>query len=111
MKSGLLTTSRALAIGVVFAIVAVTAQNIANSSRPPETVQQEIKDRDKDSNGLTVSRPKIFDDSLLQQMLNAAEARSVTRPFSSPFSSLSNVPPIGSGVFFVTPASSKALEL
>ena len=44
-------------------------------------------------------------------LLNAAEARSVTRPVSSPFSSRSNVPPVGLGVSFVMPAISNALLL
>lgn len=39
--------------------------------------QQErtIDQRNHSANGITVSEPKVFDDSLLQQMLNAAEAK------------------------------------
>ena len=47
----------------------------------------------------------------LPTLLNTSRARSVTRPFSSPFASRSKVPPGGFGVFFVTPAISSALLL
>lgn len=38
-------------------------------------LEQRINQRNKDSGGILVSEPKVFDDSLLQQMLNAAEAK------------------------------------
>ena len=37
--------------------------------------EKEILDRETGGNGITVDQPKVYDDSLLQQMLNAAESR------------------------------------
>jgi hypothetical protein len=48
---------------------------------------------------------------LAPTLAKTVRARSVTRPFSSPLASLSNVPPGGFGVSFVTLASTKAREL
>jgi hypothetical protein len=54
------------------------------SSQAPETgadkkarrqTEEEINKRDTLSNGIEVGTPKVYDDSLLQQMLNAAQAR------------------------------------
>src|SRR5262245_32625814 len=45
----------------------------AQSSR--EQRELEIKERLKSQNGIRVGEPKVYDDALLQQMLNAAEAR------------------------------------
>src|SRR5690348_9162884 len=36
---------------------------------------KQIESRDRDQNGILVGQPKVYDDSLLQQMLNTAEAR------------------------------------
>jgi hypothetical protein len=37
--------------------------------------EKRIEERDSDTKGIDVGDPKVYDDSLLQQMLNAAEAR------------------------------------
>lgn len=37
--------------------------------------EKQIEQRDRDFNGIQVGAPKIYDDSVLQQMLNAAVAR------------------------------------
>jgi hypothetical protein len=38
-------------------------------------IEKQIEKRDKDQKGISVGEPKIYDDSLLQQMLNAAQAK------------------------------------
>src|SRR5579884_629483 len=38
-------------------------------------LEKKIEDRDRAANGTQVGEPKVYDDSLLQQMLNAAQAR------------------------------------
>ncbi len=40
-----------------------------------ESRELQIKERLKSQNGIHISEPKLYDDALLQQMLNAAEAR------------------------------------
>src|ERR1700686_2588734 len=37
--------------------------------------EEAIDQRDAEGNGIRVDPPKVYDDSLLQQMLNAAQAR------------------------------------
>src|SRR5687768_12964138 len=38
-------------------------------------MEKKIEERDKGLNGIQVGEPKVYDDSLLQQMLNSAQAR------------------------------------
>jgi hypothetical protein len=44
----------------------------------PTEPEKKIAKRDADSNGIIVGAPKVYDDSLLQQMLNTAQARLVS---------------------------------
>ncbi len=52
-------------------------QPAQRSNEVPDTRAQEktIEARDRDRRGITVELPKVYDDALLQQMLEAAEAR------------------------------------
>src|SRR5260370_39023259 len=45
------------------------------SCEEPTDQERKIEQRDKTSNGILVGAPKVYDDSLLQQMLSAAQAR------------------------------------
>lgn len=57
----------------------MAGQDSAADQKPAvEKVRQEeklIEKRDADTKGIEVGEPKVYDDSLLQQMLNAAQAR------------------------------------
>src|SRR5208337_88432 len=48
------------------------------SCEDPTEEERKIEKRDSASNGILVGSPKVYDDSLLQQMLNTAEARLVS---------------------------------
>lgn len=45
------------------------------SCEEPTTQEKKIEKRESSSNGILVGAPKVYDDALLQQMLNAAQAR------------------------------------
>jgi hypothetical protein len=58
-----------------FVFALTTAALLAQDSVPPPMTGQAIEKRDHDGNGILVGSPKMYDDSLLQQMLTAAQAR------------------------------------
>src|SRR5258708_35735406 len=49
-----------------------------NSCDEPTAQEKELEKREMEGNGITVETPKVYDDSLLQQMLNSAETRLVS---------------------------------
>ena len=52
-------------------------QSVQSGPQTPNgrTPEQQIAEREKNRRGITVDRPKVYDDALLQQMLQAAESR------------------------------------
>jgi hypothetical protein len=52
-----------------------TAQQLPLSVADQRAAETRLKERRKADNGIAVDEPKIYDDSMLQQMLRAAEAR------------------------------------
>jgi hypothetical protein len=57
--------------------VLLLAVGLASCDDPTEQ-EKKIEKRDTESNGILVGAPKVYDDSLLQQMLNSAQARLVS---------------------------------
>src|ERR1700719_1402255 len=60
----------------------LTAVPVLSEDKPDKKTKTEqarevekIEQRDRATNGIQVGEPKVYDDSLLQQMLNAAQAR------------------------------------
>lgn len=51
------------------------------SSQTAGSQESKIRERDERQNGITVGEPKVYDDALLQQMLQAAEARLASLQF------------------------------
>src|SRR5688572_16062717 len=64
-----------VAAGITFAFVAITPPQLALSGQTLSPHEQKIQDRRIKQNGIIVGEPKLYDDALLQQMLNAAQAK------------------------------------
>src|SRR4029078_1692831 len=58
---------------VLFLVPVLLWGQVVKTARQKES---ELTERDRRSNGIVVLEPKLYDDALLQQMLNAAQARS-----------------------------------
>ena len=55
-----------------------TTDSSSKEKADSRKIQREIEERDRESNGIVVGPPKVYDDSLLQQMLSAAQARLIS---------------------------------
>ncbi|MBV9923445.1 MAG: hypothetical protein JOZ96_00285 [Acidobacteria bacterium] len=64
-----------LAAAVVACHLWLPAAAVAQSRPQPGTPEYAIEQRDEKVKGISVGEPKVYDDALLQQMLEAAEAR------------------------------------
>ena len=64
---------RLISAAFLFAATAATFAQQGATQAP--FTEKDIEDRDQKANGISVGSPKMYDDSLLQQMLTAAEGR------------------------------------